>query len=76
VRGHLGTLIANAMLDKVGVQLKVLVRPGSREKAATLEKRGARVVEGAIDSDSALASLCRDASTVISALQRWTSRHR
>jgi len=32
--GHLGTLIANAVLDKPDVQLRLLVRPGSRDKTA------------------------------------------
>lgn len=69
--GQLGTLIANALLDKPDVELRLLVRPGSRDKTAGLEKRGAQVVEGAIGSDagSALASLCEGASTLISAVQ-------
>lgn len=67
--GHLGTLIANAVLDKPNAQLRVLVRPGSRDKASAIEKRGAQIVEGAIDSDKAWAAFCHGASTVISALQ-------
>ncbi len=69
--GHLGTLIGNAVLEKRDVHLRLLVRPGSREKVAELEKRGAQVVEGAIgpDSRAALDSLCRGASTLISAVQ-------
>lgn len=67
--GHLGTLIANAVLEKPNAALRVLVRPGSRDKASAIEKRGAQVVEGAIDSERALAALCQGASTVISALQ-------
>jgi uncharacterized protein YbjT (DUF2867 family) len=69
--GGLGTLIGNAVLDKPGVQLRLLVRPGSRDKAAGLAQRGAQVVEGEIgqSADGALASLCEGATTVISALQ-------
>ena len=69
--GGLGTLIGNAVLDKPGVQLRLLVRPGSRDKAAGLEQRGAQVVEGEIgqSADGALASFCEGATTVISALQ-------
>ncbi len=69
--GHLGSLIGNAVLDKPDIQLRLLVRPGSRNKAADLEKRGALVVEGALGADAgaALASLCQGASTLISALQ-------
>lgn len=50
---------------------RLLVRPGSRDKTAGLEARGAQVVEGAIgpDGGSALASLCEAATTVISAVQ-------
>ncbi|HUI73252.1 MAG TPA: NmrA family NAD(P)-binding protein [Spirochaetia bacterium] len=67
--GHLGSLIGTAVLDKPDIQLRLLVRPGSRAKAAELERRGAQVVEGLLGSDAALASLCRGASTLISALQ-------
>jgi ribulose-5-phosphate 4-epimerase/fuculose-1-phosphate aldolase len=67
--GTLGTLIANAVLDKPDVQLKLLVRPGSRDKTSALEKRGAQVVEGAIGSENgSMESLCQGASTVISAV--------
>ena len=67
--GHLGSLIGTAVLDKPDIQLRLLVRPGSRAKAAELERRGAQVVEGLLGSDAALTSLCRGASTLISALQ-------
>jgi nucleoside-diphosphate-sugar epimerase len=69
--GNLGTRIGNALLDKPDVQLRILVRPGSRDKTVELEKRGAQVVEGAIaqDAGSVLASLCDGASTVISTVQ-------
>ena len=73
--GGLGALIGDAVLDKPDVQLRLLVRSGSRDKAAGLEKRGAEVVEGTIgpDAGGALASLCQGASTVISALQGGAS---
>lgn len=69
--GHLGTLIGNAVLDQPDAELRLLVRPGSRAKAAGLERRGAEVVEGALGGNAGgpLAALCRGASTVISALQ-------
>jgi hypothetical protein len=69
--GRLGSLIGNALLVKPDVQLRLLVRPGSRDKVAEFEKRGAQVIEGAIGTDAgdALARLCQGASTVISAVQ-------
>lgn len=68
--GRLGQLIGSALLDKPGVELRLLVRPGSRGKAAGLEKRGAKVIEGVIGDDGGtLAALCTGASTVVSALQ-------
>ena len=69
--GHLGRLIGNALLDKPEVQLRLLVRSGSRDKVAELEKRGAQVVEGALglDDGAALAAFSEGASTIISAVQ-------
>lgn len=67
--GRLGALIGNALLDKPDVMLRLLVRPGSREKVGGLEKRGAQIVEGTLDTASALASLSDGASTVVSAVQ-------
>jgi len=48
-----------------------LLSISSCDKTYGLEKRGAQVVEGAMgpDAGSALASLCKGASTVISAIQ-------
>jgi nucleoside-diphosphate-sugar epimerase len=66
---RLGTLIGKALLDKPDVQLRVLVRPGSRQKAAEFEKRGAQVIEGAIDTEAGLASFYQGASSVVSSLQ-------
>jgi nucleoside-diphosphate-sugar epimerase len=69
--GHLGTLIANALLEKPDVQLRLLVRAGSRAKLAELEKRGAQLVEGALgpEDGASLAALCKGAYAVVSAVQ-------
>lgn len=69
--GKLGALIAHALLERTEVQLRLLVRTGSRNKSAGFEKLGAQVVEGALgqDDDGALAALCEGTMTVISALQ-------
>jgi nucleoside-diphosphate-sugar epimerase len=69
--GHLGTLIATALLEKQDVQLRLLVRAGSRGKVAEFEKRGAQIVEGTLgpEDGAALASLCNGAFAVISAVQ-------
>lgn len=69
--GRLGTLIANALLERPGVQLRLLVRAGSRAKLADLERRGAQVVEGALGAEdaAALAALCKGAHTVVSSVQ-------
>lgn len=69
--GNLGTLIGNALLDKPGIELRVLVRPGSGDKVAGLAQRGAHVIEGTIGpgGEGALASLCAGASAVVSAVQ-------
>ncbi|WNG54567.1 NAD(P)H-binding protein [Archangium gephyra] len=69
--GRLGTLIGNALLEKPDVQLRLLVRPGSRDKVAPLETRGAQVIEGSLgpDDGGALAALCKGVSTVVSAVQ-------
>jgi nucleoside-diphosphate-sugar epimerase len=69
--GHLGTLIASALLEKPNVQLRLLIRAGSRAKVAELEKRGAQIVEGTLGpkDGAALAALCKDAYAVVSAVQ-------
>jgi nucleoside-diphosphate-sugar epimerase len=69
--GDLGTLIGQTLLDKPDVRLRLLVRPGSRHKAADFERRGAQIIEGEISADAGeqLAALCDGASTVISAVQ-------
>jgi hypothetical protein len=69
--GNLGTLIANALLDKPDAQLRLLVRPGSRDKVARLEGRGAQIIEGEIglDAGATLPVFCRGASAIVSAVQ-------
>ena len=69
--GTLGGMIAEALLAKPDVQLRLLVRPESRSKAADLEARGAEVVEGDIGpgGEASLETLCNGAHTVISAVQ-------
>jgi nucleoside-diphosphate-sugar epimerase len=69
--GALGSLIANALLDKPDVTLRALVRPGSRGKAAPLAERGAEVVEIALDDRGqagALADAVSGGFSVVSAL--------
>ncbi|PUB27672.1 nucleoside-diphosphate-sugar epimerase [Promicromonospora sp. AC04] len=69
--GHLGALIAQELMAMPDVQLRLLVRPGSRAKVADLEARGAQVVEGDINSGdtAALSAFTEGAMTVISAVQ-------
>jgi len=67
--GHLGTLIANNLLDQPETELRLLVRAESRGKVAALEKRGARIVEGSLSTQDALKTLCEGVSTVVSAVQ-------
>lgn len=67
--GRLGTLIANSLLEKPEIELRLLVRAGSRGKVAELAQRGARIVEGSLDVEDALKALCDGVSTVVSAVQ-------
>src|SRR5215204_4393827 len=64
-------MIAESLLAKPDVQLRLLVRPESRSKAADLESRGAEVIEGDIGpgGEASLETLCNGAHTVISAVQ-------
>lgn len=68
--GTLGRLIAGRLLD-AGAQVRLLVRSGSRPKAADLIARGAETVEGDLDStgEPSLAELCAGADAVVSAVQ-------
>lgn len=67
--GHLGGLIAHELLTVPTVDLRILVRPSSRSRAANLEVAGAEIIEGDLSDEDALAALTRDAYTVISAVQ-------
>lgn len=67
--GHLGGLIAHELLTDPTVDLRILVRPSSRSRAANLEVAGAEIIEGDLSDEDALAALTRDAYTVISAVQ-------
>jgi nucleoside-diphosphate-sugar epimerase len=60
--GALGGRIAQALLEKHGVTLRCLVRPGSRAKLADLEAAGARLIEGDLgaSSEAVLAEACID----------------
>lgn len=70
--GTLGSLIANALLEKPGVTLRTLVRPGSRQKVALLSARGVEVFEVDLDKpgdSEGLAKALTGAFSVVSALQ-------
>lgn len=69
--GHLGGLIAQALLDRPDVELRLLVREESLDKVDTLKARGAKIIEGALDSShqDRLARLVDGATTVVSAIQ-------
>lgn len=69
--GRLGALIANELLATPGVQLRLLVRPGSRDKVVDLEVRGAVVVEGDIagGDTTPLDEFVYGTTTVISSVQ-------
>jgi nucleoside-diphosphate-sugar epimerase len=69
--GALGGMIARALLEKPGVTLRCLVRPGSRAKLKDLEAAGAQLVEGDLEagSEQALAAACSGAWSVVSAVQ-------
>ncbi len=69
--GGLGRLIGSALLDLPDVQLRLLVRPGSEDKAAALQARGAELVTGdiAAGGEAALTTLCEGVDAVVSAVQ-------
>ncbi|MDR0275512.1 MAG: NmrA family NAD(P)-binding protein [Burkholderiaceae bacterium] len=69
--GHLGSLIARALLAKPEVRLRLLVRPGSGGKVAGLVAQGAEVVEGEIgrNDTAALSRWAGGAASIISAIQ-------
>ncbi|MBB4302579.1 nucleoside-diphosphate-sugar epimerase [Rhodobium orientis] len=70
--GDLGSLIAEQLLAKPEVKLRVLVRPESVAKVAALRERGVEVVEldlATADQGAALEEAVGGAFTVISAVQ-------
>lgn len=69
--GHLGGLIADALLENPDVTLRLLVRPDSRTKVAALEARGVEIVEGAIgqNDEAALSKLVNGAFCIVSSIQ-------
>ncbi|WP_183030090.1 NmrA family NAD(P)-binding protein [Altericroceibacterium spongiae] len=70
--GNLGSLIAQSLLEKPEVQLRVLVRPQSVDKLATLREQGVDIVEfdlEDIDQAGILEKAVDGAFCVISAIQ-------
>lgn len=69
--GSLGGMIAGALLDKPGVTVRCLVRPGSRDKLAPLAARGVEVVEGDLGpgSEASLTQALEGAWSVVSVVQ-------
>lgn len=69
--GELGSLIVKELLKKPNVQVRLLVRPESRNKVVEWEQQGVQIVEGALGKATgpSLAQLCQGATTVISAVQ-------
>lgn len=66
--GSLGSLIVQELIQKPDIQLRLLVRPESRDKVRDLEKDGVQIVEGALGKQQkeTLAKLCEGATTVVS----------
>jgi len=70
--GNLGSLIANAILERPGMTSRALVRSGSRQKVASLSERGAEIVEVDLEGpggSEALSKALTGAFSVVSALQ-------
>ena len=69
--GGLGRLVGSALLDLPDVQLRLLVRPGSEDRARALQARGAELVTGdvAAGGEAALSILCEGVDAVVSTLQ-------
>ncbi|MGB0748545.1 MAG: NmrA family NAD(P)-binding protein [Magnetospiraceae bacterium] len=57
--GHLGSLIAEALLGKPEVTLRMLVRPQSIEKVAALRDRGVEIIEADLEDAKAEAQLTK-----------------
>ena len=70
--GDLGSLVAQALLDKPEVQLRALVRPASVAKVASLSERGVEVVEvdlGSPAQERLLEEAMSGAFSMVSAIQ-------
>lgn len=69
--GNLGGLIAAALVEKGGVTVRALVRPGSAGKLGELAARGVEVIETPLErtAHEALTAALRGAFSVVSALQ-------
>lgn len=69
--GELGSLIVDELLKKANVEVQLLVRSENRNKVAELERKGVQIIEGTLGKQdgSALAELCQDVYTLISAVQ-------
>ncbi len=69
--GRLGMMTARILLERPGVQLRLLARPESTEKLSALQAKGAEVVAidlEAPDNDALLAQAMQDAFCVVSTI--------
>lgn len=66
--GMLGTAIAQAILARPELRLRVLMRPGKPQAAAALHAQGAEVAEGDALDPSTLPPAMRDVDVVVSTL--------
>lgn len=67
--GHLGGIVARALLSKPDVHLRCLVRPGGSARADALTAAGASIVEADLGDPEALDRACAGAFAVVSTLQ-------
>src|SRR3954452_9391813 len=69
--GMLGGRIADHLMNEPGVELRLLVRPGSplRPAVAALVDRGAHVVEGDLGAPASLEGATAGIDVVVSAVQ-------
>ncbi|MBN1207443.1 MAG: aromatic alcohol reductase [Myxococcaceae bacterium] len=72
--GMLGQKISHALLDKPGVEVRLLVRAGAtedpkkRQGLLSLQERGARIVEGDLGALSSLVEATRGVDVIVSAV--------
>ena len=70
--GNLGSLVAQQLLERPGIRLRLLVRPASVAKVAGLRAQGAEIVEVDLESqdqDTHLDEALQNAFSVVSAIQ-------